>query len=565
MEIIKLNLIPNGVNPVCHASQYDNGRVIRGELFDGLTPYTLASGDVVALNVRKPDNHVVTATLTATAGNSYVDIVTTEQMTACFGENLCELKITNGNTEIGTINFYMIVERDVLANGDPSQSVIEDLEAMVQEAVGDNYYTKTETDNLLIEKADKLTTYTKAQTDALIRQIIEPIELSSIDETMFEYVGNYYVSTNGDKTALSGYYAFQLVAPCDFKVAIPDNLNNDTVDPILGVFNNGEWSRANFVSPRHRYPNLPTSSNMLSVNEGQLFVICLYNLQDFVLPVDDYIIDGYYELNENLSLSNKQIEQVKNRVSVSIVSQDKYTIKFGKMQLSFEHEVDTPTNKDLWTIRGINCGDNVICTRGTDIIGVLREIGQTDFMGGLHGDEHVINMNIYGDSVPITSDGDFETVEIIMFSHLYRPSDSTNVIDRIVNIVITANCLEITTTFKCLVNNFQLDYAYNGGMFAWIDTAANFQISNVGIIDSQSGTSNRTLQVNKNLIQTFANIGGCNVTIENIKGYELSTFLGEVYYYGSSDKRIKTYFSTENNTTWSSGHICMGKARYKFS
>lgn len=154
MEIIKLNLIPNGVNPTCHCSQYDEGRVIRIELFDGLTPYTLQSGDTVTLNVRKPDNTIVTASVTATQGNKYVDIVTTEQICACVGYNLCDLTITNGSVDIGTLNFIMAIERDVLADGIPSQSVIEDLDELVQEAVGDNYYTKAETDTLLNKKAD---------------------------------------------------------------------------------------------------------------------------------------------------------------------------------------------------------------------------------------------------------------------------------------------------------------------------------------------------------------------------------------------------------------------------
>lgn len=146
MEIIKLNLIPSGVNPTCHCSQYDKGRVIRIELFDGLTPYTLQSGDTVTLNVRKPDNTIVTGTVSTTQGNNYVDIVTTEQICACVGYNLCDLTLTNGSKVIGTLNFIMAIERDVLADGIPSQSVIEDLDALVQEAVGDNYYTKEETD-----------------------------------------------------------------------------------------------------------------------------------------------------------------------------------------------------------------------------------------------------------------------------------------------------------------------------------------------------------------------------------------------------------------------------------
>ena len=149
MEIIKLNLIPNGVNPTCHCSQYDEGRVIRIELFDGLTPYTLQSGDTVTLNVRKPDNTIVTTTVETTQGNNYVDILTTEQICACVGYNLCDLTITNGSKVIGTLNFIMAIERDVLADGIPSQSVIEDLDELVQEAVGDNYYTKDETEELI--------------------------------------------------------------------------------------------------------------------------------------------------------------------------------------------------------------------------------------------------------------------------------------------------------------------------------------------------------------------------------------------------------------------------------
>ena len=146
MEIIRLNLIPSGVNPICHAKQYDKGRTIRFELFNGLTPYTLQSGDTVTLNLRKPDNTIIESSVTATQGNKYVDLVTTEQMTACFGFNLGCFKIVNGETDIGTLNFIMEVGKDVLANGIPSQSVIEDLDALVAEAVGDDFYNKSETD-----------------------------------------------------------------------------------------------------------------------------------------------------------------------------------------------------------------------------------------------------------------------------------------------------------------------------------------------------------------------------------------------------------------------------------
>lgn len=154
MEAIKVNLIPNGIPEACHASQYDEGRQIRLDLFDGLTPYTIQAGDTFTLNVRKPDNHVITQTVTGTEGNTYLVIETSEQMTAVTGENLCEIRLENDGDNIGSLNFIMQVEKDVIANGIPSESVIEDLEALVVEAVGDNYYTKTETDELLSQKAD---------------------------------------------------------------------------------------------------------------------------------------------------------------------------------------------------------------------------------------------------------------------------------------------------------------------------------------------------------------------------------------------------------------------------
>lgn len=131
MEQINLNLIPSGIMPRCHVSQYDAGRVIKFNLFDGNTPYSIASGDTVTLNVRKPDNTIVTAAATATQGQTYVTIETTEQMCAVFGDNLCELNITNGGDSIGSLNFIMEVEEDVLSNGDPSQSEIHDLAEQV--------------------------------------------------------------------------------------------------------------------------------------------------------------------------------------------------------------------------------------------------------------------------------------------------------------------------------------------------------------------------------------------------------------------------------------------------
>lgn len=134
MEMITLNLIPKGIPPVCHASQYDKGRVIRCNLVDGLQGYVL-SGETAVLNVIKPDNNIVTEALTATTGNSYIDIITTEQMCAVAGKNECEIRLTKGEVEVGTLNFIMQVEADVTTGGIESETVIHNLETTISDII----------------------------------------------------------------------------------------------------------------------------------------------------------------------------------------------------------------------------------------------------------------------------------------------------------------------------------------------------------------------------------------------------------------------------------------------
>ena len=143
MEQINLNLIPGRTMPVAHASQYDVGRTIRFNLFEGDTIYTLDGTETVNVNVRKTDGNVVTEELTVTASASYVEVVTTEQMTACSGSNLAEIQIIKGDDTIGTLNFILEVEEDPMEGGIQSESEINNLRsqvnAMVSEEVAEQY------------------------------------------------------------------------------------------------------------------------------------------------------------------------------------------------------------------------------------------------------------------------------------------------------------------------------------------------------------------------------------------------------------------------------------------
>ena len=171
-EVIKLNLIPKGEMPVFHCSQFDNGRLINIELYRGEDAYTIPEGCTAELHCRKVDGNIVTIGSPVVDENT-IKFTSTTQLTACNGKNLCEVAILGADDYlIGSSNFWLEVEVDPLKGGINSTSEIHDLyeqiEDITAEVIGDDYYDKTEVDNLLDDKADKSTTYTKTQVDTLL-------------------------------------------------------------------------------------------------------------------------------------------------------------------------------------------------------------------------------------------------------------------------------------------------------------------------------------------------------------------------------------------------------------
>ena len=123
MQTINLNLVPGKVKPVVHSSQYDVGRSFRCNLFDGSTVLTLDGSETITIEGQKSDSHIFLYSVTNTS-NSYVDVTTTEQMTAVSGLVDCELRIKKGTTDVGTANFWLEVEKAATENGTMSESDI---------------------------------------------------------------------------------------------------------------------------------------------------------------------------------------------------------------------------------------------------------------------------------------------------------------------------------------------------------------------------------------------------------------------------------------------------------
>lgn len=106
MEQLKLNMIPNGVNPVFHASQYDKGRQIRFVLDE-----TLSSAEVTTL-YRAKDGTEYGNVQTSVSGNTITDTIPEEVLTD-YGIIEGEVSIDG----IGSLNFFVEVEKDAYDGG----------------------------------------------------------------------------------------------------------------------------------------------------------------------------------------------------------------------------------------------------------------------------------------------------------------------------------------------------------------------------------------------------------------------------------------------------------------
>lgn len=118
MEMITTNLLPIGAMPVCHASQFDKGRVIRFNLVEGeeRTPYTLSGTETITAVINKPDGTVVVEDIANTSSN-YIDFVTSENTCDVSGFAVCKIVVKKDDKEIGGKQFGMEIEEDAYGGG----------------------------------------------------------------------------------------------------------------------------------------------------------------------------------------------------------------------------------------------------------------------------------------------------------------------------------------------------------------------------------------------------------------------------------------------------------------
>lgn len=112
-QSFNLDLIPSGVAPQVHVSQYDKGQTWLISLLAGDTPFNIPTGSSVYIQGTKPDHTGFQYDCTYT--DNVVTAIEQQQMTVIAGKVPCEIVISKSDAIIASLNFYLIIEPAALA------------------------------------------------------------------------------------------------------------------------------------------------------------------------------------------------------------------------------------------------------------------------------------------------------------------------------------------------------------------------------------------------------------------------------------------------------------------
>lgn len=138
MEAINLDLLPGAMPPIVHVSQGDVGRQFKISIYDDTGAAYSLTGKTLSIVGHKGDGNVFQYAIPSSAiSGNMVTITTEEQMTPAAGKALCEIRIEQNGTKLGTCNFIMDVEQGPADMGSLSISALYLIDALFERAQTD--------------------------------------------------------------------------------------------------------------------------------------------------------------------------------------------------------------------------------------------------------------------------------------------------------------------------------------------------------------------------------------------------------------------------------------------
>ena len=222
----------------------------------------------------------------------------------------------------------------------------------------------------------------------------------------------------------------------------------------------------------------------------------------------------------------------------------------GKLRFQIRHITDNTINVDCWRLFYGWLYDGkkqYTLWNASDADGVIMLSGESDFIGGYHGDELTTNIVLLVDGQPVTMGQsvnlNFETVDLFITSDLYHSSESEfsgKCFKRCKHLHFENNKMEVNNVWEAtenvnvitaFVGMFSIDKAPGG-----IDNFINGYTVNSDWALKNDSTSS---QYNENLTEAYFYTIGGNIKMKIVGCYG-GNYQGQVLYYNNG-ARLKFY------------------------
>lgn len=371
----------------------------------------------------------------------------------------------------------------------------------------------------------------------------------------------YYYDRNGNKVANSDYHNYTLTAK---EKPYEVYFENATGYVSISIFTSN-FEKENFKAIyRTTDSNLPTESSKLTINVGEVIVICrnqatfdMYSNDSFEVTPSDNIVE---DIKNSLSLDKS--------LNISYINDGDYEISFGKYTMKMFRTVNAENDQDNWNIGKITCNNNVVVPSGTDIVGPIKLSGDTDFLCGVHGSSTTTNINVYCDGKQVTLDSSLakecDKITINMVDECRSQATQVHVFNRFVTIEITCNKIHISNTYVCVSDtDLLIERSTNGGLMAVRNDILTGASMNNYIITEPPVAAISNLS--KNNIHAVINTIYGDIVVDNIQGHENDSYRGNFAVFLSENPiRTKIYFDVMKNETVSKGQEICGEFEYTF-
>lgn len=299
--------------------------------------------------------------------------------------------------------------------------------------------------------------------------------------------------------------------------------------------------------------NLPSESNKLSILQGGLVVITYTKGYEAYLCFDGY---DTTKLNPNILVDVK----TKKQVSIKRDNANDWTyIRMGNIRFAMSVYSMSGSNTNVFRFRECHIMDGdtevmLVWDSDEDAEGVVKLLGETDFIGGYHGSEQMQSCHILLDG-EIVSNSDViseryaKNITIIVESDVYHCWRDTSVKDniafsRVKKIVFENNNVSISNCWKSIGTNKVISAPLMLFQTKFGNNQVNYYTDNTDLkLWEVPKTSDAQLPVMSKDITRFDIFApNTTITMEAIRGQDNEHYKGYVTNFYSSN-RVKFYMN----------------------